>query len=381
MINFDLSLDEFRAEYFEQKPHRFPGALIDRPISWSDIDRMLHVLTPGLPLMRMFHQGPVPDQSYTQEHTELGKTRRRLDKARFYEYLGAGATLQINWLEQHLLAAKRLCLEIGRFTGMPTSGNAYMSFSGAGSFGKHWDTHDVFVIQLIGRKRWKIFAPTFPLPLTYQTNDRSGHTCPEQPAVELVLEEGDVMYVPRGWWHHVIPLDIGSFHLSVGSYPPMLFDYLVQTTAKYLEQQVEARRSFSAANYRQIVTELLQQLPSVLLDPANAANFEHDWASRERMDSEFTLAALDPAASGLSGNEILSLTTYRASPLEDGTLLVNGKQLGLNAVSQAVVAALQNATHLTFAELCSQLGDSSRDALQGAVFDLARHDIVAIQHQ
>jgi ribosomal protein L16 Arg81 hydroxylase len=381
VLNFDLTPDEFRAECFEQKPRHFRGALVDRPIAWSDIDRLLHFLTPGLPVMRMFHQGQVPDHSYTQEYTELGRTRRRLDKARFYEYLGSGATLQINWLEQHLIPAKRLCLEVGRFAGTPTSGNAYMSFSGAGSFGKHWDTHDVFVIQLIGRKRWQIYSPTFPLPLTYQTNDRSGHTCPEEPAVDLVLEEGDVMYVPRGWWHHVVPLDIGSFHLSVGSYPPNLFDYIVQTSAKYLEQQVGARRSFSTASYRQAVTELLQQLPAVLLDPANAASFERDWASRERMDAEFTLAALDSVASRLPGDAILSLTTCRSPALEDGTLLVNGKQLGLDAVNQAIVAALRNVAHLSFDEICARLPDTARDVLQGAVLDLARHDIVTIQPQ
>jgi ribosomal protein L16 Arg81 hydroxylase len=379
VLNFDLTRDEFLAECFEQKPHHFRGALTDRPIDWSDIDRLLHSLTPGLPLMRMFHQGPLPDQSYTQEHTELGRTQRRLNKARFYEYLGNGATLQINWLEQHLVAAKRLCLEIGRFVGAPTSGNAYMSFTGAGSFGKHWDTHDVFVIQLIGRKHWRLYAPTFPLPLTYQTHDRGEHTCPEEPTIELVLEEGDVMYVPRGWWHHVIPLDVGSFHLSVGSYPPSLFDYVVQTLAKHLEQQLTARRTFSTGDYRDAVSELLEQLPSVLLDPANAANFERDWASRERMEAEFTLAALDAAGSRLRGDAVLSLATYRSPALENGTLLVNGKQLGLDAVNRAVVSELCQVQQLSFDELCTRLADFPRDTLQGAILDLARYDIATIQ--
>ena len=379
MINFDLTRDEFLAEYFEQKPRHFRGALIDRPIAWSDIDRLLHSLTPGLPLMRMFHQGQLPDNSYTQEYSELGQTRRRLDKARLYDYLGNGATLQINWLEQHLVPAKRLCLEVGRFAGTPTSGNAYMSFTGAGSFGKHWDTHDVFVIQLIGRKRWRLYSPTFPLPLTYQTHDRSGHSCPEEPTIELVLEEGDVMYIPRGWWHHVIPMDVGSFHLSVGSYPSSLFDYIVQTSAKHLEQQIVARQSFSIANYHQAVTELLRQLPAVLLDPANAAAFERDWASRERMDAEFTLGALDSAGSRLRGDAVLSLATYRSPALENGTLLVNGKQLGLDAVNRAIVAELRNATHLSFDQLCARLAGFSHDTLQGAALDLARYDIVTIQ--
>ena len=380
MIKFDLSADDFRAEFFEEKPRHFPGALIEHPVTWSDLDRMLYTMTPGLPLMRMFLHGPVPDSAYTQEYSDVGRTRRRLDKVKFYEYLAKGATVQINWLEQHLLAAKRLCLEVGRYAGAATSGNAYMSFSGAGSFGQHWDTHDVFVIQLIGRKRWKVFAPTFPLPLTYQTHDRSGQSCPTEPAVDLVLEQGDIMYVPRGWWHDVIPLDVGSFHVAVGIYPPILFDYIVQTAAKHLEQQLGARRAFSTADYSSAVTELLQQLPAVLLDPANAAGFEREWAARERMDAELTLAALDSAAAPLTGDSIIALATYRALALDSTTLMVNGVQLGLDAVNQAIVNSLRDQPHLTFDELCARLDGFSRDDVSRALLDLARYDIVTIQH-
>src|SRR5690606_978731 len=162
--------------------------------------------------------------------------------------------------------AKRLCAEIGRFIGAPASGNAYLSFNGNGTFGRHWDTHDVFAIQLIGRKRWRIFPPTFPLPLTYQTNQRSGPPCPSDPRLELTLEQGDVLYLPRGWWHHVIPLDEGSFHLSVGVYPPPLYDYVLWASARYLQQQVDMRRSFSRDAYKQAVTDTLRRLQEVLLD-------------------------------------------------------------------------------------------------------------------
>lgn len=379
MIEFDLTREEFLAEYFERKPRHFPGALTERPIAWSDIDQLLHFIAPGLPAMRMFHNGLVPDHAYIEELSEVGRTRRRLNKAKFYEYMSKGATMQINWLEQDMVAAKRLCLEVARFAGTQTSGNAYMSFTGDGSFGEHWDTHDVFVIQLIGRKHWKIFAPTFPLPLTYQTNDRSGQACPTEPTMELILEEGDVMYLPRGWWHHVIPLDVGSFHLAVGSYAPSMFDYVVQTSAKFLEQQLAMRRSFSAASYRDAVTEVMQLLPTVLLDAGNAAAFDRDWTSRERMIAEFNLASLDSAAPSLQHDALLSLTTFSAPTLEGGLLPVNGGQLHLEPVSQAVVRALRDVPSLRFDALCSQLREISAEDVRRAVLDLSRRDVITIQ--
>ncbi len=379
MIDFGLAPGDFRDTVFEKQPHHFPGALQERPFGWSDVDRLLHVLEPSVPLIRMFHHGQVPEHAYTDEIAEPGRTGRVLNKARFYEHMGRGATLVINWLEQHSVPAKRLCLEVGRYAGTRTSSNAYMSFAGDGTFGQHWDTHDVFVIQLIGRKCWRIYPPTFPLPLTYQTNDKSGQTCPTEPAVEVVLEEGDVMYVPRGWWHHVLPLKAGSFHLSVGSYSPTTFDYLMQTSARYLEQELGARKAFSRTEYRESVANLIRKLGAVLLDPVSAEAFERDWAGRERMTAEFNLAALDLAATPLSGDSVLRLATFRMPVLDSGEFVVNGLKLQLEPVCQAIVVALTDRSELSFEALCASLDGYSVDALKSAILDLTRHDIVSIQ--
>jgi len=380
MIQFDLSPEEFRAEHFEKRPRHMPGALSARPIGWSDIDHLLHVLEPKEPNLRLFNHGQLPQESVTEEYSEAGQTLRRLNKVRFYELLGNGATLQINWLERHLLEAKRLCLECGRFAGTQTSGNAYMCFTGDGSFGPHWDTHDVFVIQLIGRKHWRIYEPTFPLPLALQTYDRSGHSCPPEPAIELVMEEGDVMYVPRGWWHHVLPLEGGSFHLSVGCYVPSVFDYIVQTSAKVLERQLAARQAFTLEDYSAAVSELMDVLPKALLDPASAKIFERDWNGRERMNSEFTLAALDVEKFSLPGSTLVSLATFGSPPLENGRLLVNGRELGLEPLSQQIVAGFRDKGSMSFDTLCAYLSNVPPEELRRTVLDLGRYDIVTIEH-
>jgi ribosomal protein L16 Arg81 hydroxylase len=379
MIEWGLSQREFREGFFEQRPHHFRGALSERPFTWSSVDRLLHIIEPTAATIRLFHHGQLPERAYTDEYAELGKARRRLNKPKFYEYLQGGATLQINWLERHSVEAKRLCLEVGRFVGAQTSGNAYMSFTGDGTFGKHWDTHDVFAIQLIGRKRWRLFAPTFPLPLAHQGHDCSGHQCPAEPTIDLVMEEGDVLYLPRGWWHHVVPMQLGSFHLSVGCYAPTLFDYVVQTSAKYLELEVAARRTFSATDYSGAVTELLEKLQAVLADPKNAAAFARDFVSRERMNAEFNLALLDSPATALPGTARLCLATFSVPNLDDGTLVVNGVRMALPPLSRAIVAALAGVSSMTVAELCARVDNAPPDAVRRAVLDLCRQDVVSIQ--
>lgn len=380
MIDFGMSHGDFKARCFERQVHVFRDALSERPFTWRDVDELLHVVEPGAPRMRMFHHGIVAEQEYIDEAVELRRPRRKLNKLKFYDYMRNGATLVINWVEDYSVAAKRLCTEIARFARAPASGNAYMSFTGDGTFGKHWDTHDVIAIQLIGRKRWRVFPPTLPLPLTYQTNERTGHECPAEPAHEFTLEEGDMAYLPRGWWHHVIPRDEGSFHLSVGLYAPTVYDYVLWTLSKTMERRADMRRSFSPAEDREELAAAVSELSQVLIDPASVAAFEHDALAREPVNAEFNLGLFFDSSKRLPrGDAILSLNTCHRPALENGVMLVKGAQLGLDADAATIVAALRDCASLKFDELCASLPNISRDAIRLAVLNLARHDIVTIQ--
>ena len=39
---------------------------------------------------------------------------------------------------------------------------------------------------------------------------------PDAPLWEGMLEDGDLLYIPRGWWHVATPLDEPTLHLTVG---------------------------------------------------------------------------------------------------------------------------------------------------------------------
>src|SRR5690606_17749297 len=86
--------------------------------------------------------------------TDLAAPNRVIDGYR------AGATVALQGL--HLtdpgLArfANNLALELDQ----PVQVNAYLSPSSARGLDVHFDYHDVFVVQLDGTKRWRIWAPT-----------------------------------------------------------------------------------------------------------------------------------------------------------------------------------------------------------------------------
>jgi hypothetical protein len=102
--------------------------------------------------------------------------------------------------------------------------NLYAGWRTQKGFKVHWDAQEVFVLQLSGRKRWQVFAPTRSNPLTDDAETAQPPTAP--PIWEGILNDGDLLYIPRGFWHVAVPLDEPSLHISVSAQPPTGMEFL-----------------------------------------------------------------------------------------------------------------------------------------------------------
>jgi lysine-specific demethylase/histidyl-hydroxylase NO66 len=112
--------------------------------------------------------------------------------------------------------ATRLAAELGH----PVQANAYVTPPQSRGFSAHYDVHDVFVLQLAGRKHWTVHAPVHRDPLRHQPwNDHAVDVrlrVEEELALDTVLEAGDVLYLPRGWLHAATAQGDVSAHLTIG---------------------------------------------------------------------------------------------------------------------------------------------------------------------
>ena len=107
-------------------------------------------------------------------------------------------TLLVQGLDLHVDAAHEL-LQRFRFVPDARLDDLMLSFaSDGGGVGPHVDSYDVFLLQVQGRRRWRIgrakdrrFVPDVPLKIL-------AHFEPEQ---EWLLEPGDMLYLPPGWAH------------------------------------------------------------------------------------------------------------------------------------------------------------------------------------
>jgi ribosomal protein L16 Arg81 hydroxylase len=85
----------------------------------------------------------------------------------------------------------------------------------AAGFTPHYDVHEVLVLQIAGKKLWRIFAPSLKLP------HRSQLFTPEAfrgqaPVAEIELQAGDLLYLPRGYLHATTTSDTFSAHVTIG---------------------------------------------------------------------------------------------------------------------------------------------------------------------
>jgi ribosomal protein L16 Arg81 hydroxylase len=379
VIEFGLTPSEFREGVREKGPRLLKGALRGEPFSWSELDAALHQLEPVPPVFQLFNGGVVREDQYADIVGELGAPRRRLNKRRFFAQLRSGATLVVNGFENYSLRALALCNEVRRFSGWRTAGNAYLSFGGRGTFGQHWDTHDVFAIQLIGQKRWRVYPPTFPFPLDMHTSESSGAACPTTPVLECVLETGDVLYVPRGFWHHVIPTDGPSLHLSVGTYAPAVHDFVMWACARRLPAELAARRSLTPAVERSALEDALRALGDILVSAAARVDFEREIAATERvrspLDTELFLAT---GADGLAPGAVLRLSSARAFDPAQPELRVNGALLHLHPLPRSIIASLGDGP-LALASLYERLAPERPETIRAAVLDLVQHEIAAVE--
>ncbi len=112
----------------------------------------------------------------------------------------AGSTIVLNNIGTRSVGPlRRFANDLSRVTNTRAQLNAYLSERDAQGFGRHWDDHDVLILQVRGRKQWSVFAPAALSPVVgYVDAQQFG-----EPVFTTVIEPGMGLFLPRGWGHQV----------------------------------------------------------------------------------------------------------------------------------------------------------------------------------
>lgn len=185
-------------------------------LPWPALNAILRHHRLAAPRLRLSEDGDqVAEDDYSTEvRTRRGVVYRRLRPHDLGRLLRAGATLVLDAVDELSEPVGRMAASLEQAVREHVQVNAYASWGTTHGFDLHWDDHDVIVIQVAGRKRWAIYGPSRPYPLfrDAEPNRRP----PDAPCDELMLTDGDVLHVPRGWWHIATAVAEPSLHLTAG---------------------------------------------------------------------------------------------------------------------------------------------------------------------
>ncbi|MEU1606306.1 cupin domain-containing protein [Micromonospora matsumotoense] len=190
-------------------------------LSPDDADELLSRRGLRTPFLRVARDGQlVPAARFTGGGGAGAEIGDQVLDERILELYAAGATLVLQGLHRLWPALVDFARDLGTALTQPLQVNAYLTPPGSQGFATHYDTHDVFVLQVDGRKRWRIHPPVLTDPLERQPwggrADEVSATADGPAALDVVLEPGDALYLPRGWLHSAQAQESRSLHLTVG---------------------------------------------------------------------------------------------------------------------------------------------------------------------
>ncbi|HXT72515.1 MAG TPA: cupin domain-containing protein [Candidatus Angelobacter sp.] len=260
-----VSTEAFFGSYWEKQTlvvKRNQPNYFNSLLSLDEVDRVLTTLDRRYPDITLKNASrEIKSDDYTVDGDAL-------DVAKVYQLFNEGSTITLAFLDTVVPSLTSFCRALEGEFSFPFQTNIYMTPPGAQGAKPHYDTHDVFVLQVAGSKKWNTYGTPVELPLPEQDFDSKIH---EQGAntLEFQLDAGDVAYIPRGIVHDARSTDVVSLHITAGvlryTWTDLLLEFVAgaalndPTFRKALPPGF-ARPGFDRAQARETLRGLLQRV-------------------------------------------------------------------------------------------------------------------------
>lgn len=172
------------------------------------------------PQMRCFQHGDDvhPNHYLTTEQTRRGQSLPMVEMTRLGRLLETGCTLALDSVGTFDPTMEAACRALQWWSGERVQVNVYLTTKDAAGFNLHWDDHDVLIVQLAGHKSWEVRGTSRVAPMYRDAEPNS--SAPEEIVWTGIMRSGDVMHIPRGYWHTATREDRSddgfSLHVTFG---------------------------------------------------------------------------------------------------------------------------------------------------------------------
>lgn len=173
----------------------------------------------------------------------------RANASELWSFYNEGCS--VRFLNPHLFFPQiyRLNSSLQEYFTCMVGANVYLTPPNSQGFAPHYDDIEAFVLQVEGRKHWRVYAPRSEgetLPRVSSPNysqDEIGEAI-----MDVVLEPGDMLYFPRGFIHqaNTVP-GYHSLHITLSTYQKNSWADLMESCMKTalsnaISSDVEFRR-------------------------------------------------------------------------------------------------------------------------------------------
>ena len=358
-----------------------------RFMPWTRLSEILRRHRIDFPRLRLVRDGkPLPVASYLRHVSGSRQkiTIPRVKSSELTRQLREGATLVLDAVDELSEPVEELAARLELLFREHVQVNLYAGWQTSRGFDLHWDDHDVFILQVAGRKRWSVYGETRRAPLVNDVEKAARPTC--EPLWSETLEDGDMLYIPRGWWHVAEPLAEPTLHLTVGVHNRTGLDLL-----RWLSEHMRASEAFRldlprasstrerAAHLKRLREEMLKAFDDTLLERFYE-EMDARADSRARVELPFDAT---PEQRPASLTAVVRLLSPRPLKLEaaNGVVEFNSMKRRWRFAEDAllVLLPLEERRECTVAELCEAASARLDDGtVRAFVRELARQGLVAV---
>jgi ribosomal protein L16 Arg81 hydroxylase len=186
------------------------------------------------------------------------------------EDVRAGSTLVLDQLHDREPKMGRLCRVLAAQLGHRFQTNLYLTPPNGRGFTPHFDNHDVFILQVMGSKLWKIEKQLRKYPSKDEGMDDESERELRGDLHSFVLEQGDLIYIPRGFVHAAECAAEPSLHVTLGLIGDH-WDDLINATVRAAILQNEQLRHPLPLNFDRQPQALVNRLKGIFREMADAS--------------------------------------------------------------------------------------------------------------
>ncbi|EEY11791.1 hypothetical protein FOMAKNOH_02194 [Mannheimia haemolytica] len=225
-----------------------------------------------------------------------------------------------------------------------------------------------------GKKRWIIHTPTFKKPLFMHRSKDMPEYAPNLDDVymDIVLEAGDVLYLPRGWWHDPIPVGEETVHLAVGIFPAYTHNYLTWVSQNMVEKEI-ARASLSHyESDKELIAQLAEQTAEYIKDKENYRKFIENFYDQKRVEKPLNLETLgNYQYDSISENQKISFKAKNHYFGYENKIISNGYGISLDEEFGDVIKFLKQGQEVSLNDILEKISEDKRDKVSQLIWQLS----------